>query len=90
MAVIAVSIVTTALRDIFRSHLRWQQRYKKTRSELKPSDGGRALKIVSVKMPEALIDGMDELVSRGVYPSRSAVMRTAIRDLLRSELWKKA
>ncbi|MFB0568143.1 MAG: ribbon-helix-helix domain-containing protein [Nitrososphaeria archaeon] len=48
------------------------------------------MKIVSVKMPEALIDGMDELVSRGVYPSRSAVMRTAIRDLLRSELWKKA
>jgi len=47
------------------------------------------LKIVSVKMPEALIDGMDELVRRGVYPSRSAVMRTAIRDLLRSELWKK-
>ncbi len=90
MAVIAVSIVTAALRDIFRSDLRWQQRYKKTRSELKASDGGRTLKIVSVKMPEALIDGMDELVSRGVYPSRSAVMRTAIRDLLRSELWKKA
>ena len=45
------------------------------------------MKLVSVKMPEALIQGMDELVRRGVYPSRSAVMRTAVRDLLKKELW---
>lgn len=45
------------------------------------------MKLVSVKMPEALIQGMDELVKRGVYPSRSAVMRTAVRDLLKKELW---
>ncbi|MEM0223938.1 MAG: ribbon-helix-helix domain-containing protein [Nitrososphaerota archaeon] len=46
------------------------------------------MKLISVKMPEALIEGMDELVRRGAYPSRSAVMRTAVRDLLRKELWK--
>jgi len=45
------------------------------------------MKLISVKMPEALIEGMDELVKRGVYPSRSAVMRTAVRDLLKKELW---
>jgi len=45
------------------------------------------MKLVSVKMPEALIEAMDELVRRGLYPSRSAVLRTAVRDLLREELW---
>jgi antitoxin ParD1/3/4 len=45
------------------------------------------MKLISVKMPEALIDGMDELIKKGVYPSRSALMRTAVRDLLRKELW---
>ena len=45
------------------------------------------MKLISVKMPEALIEGMDELVRRGAYPSRSAVMRTAVRDLLKKELW---
>ena len=45
------------------------------------------MKLVSVKMPEALIEAMDELVRRGLYPSRSAVLRIAVRDLLREELW---
>ena len=48
----------------------------------------KIMKLISVKMPEAMIEGMDELVRRGVYPSRSAVMRTAVRDLLKKELWK--
>jgi Arc/MetJ-type ribon-helix-helix transcriptional regulator len=30
---------------------------------------------------------MDELVRRRLYPSRSAVMRAAVRDLLKKELW---
>lgn len=45
------------------------------------------LKLISVKLPEALIEGMDELVRRGLYPSRSAILRAAVRDLLRRELW---
>ncbi|MCS7143348.1 MAG: ribbon-helix-helix domain-containing protein [Aigarchaeota archaeon] len=45
------------------------------------------MKLISVKLPEALIQGMDELVKRGAYPSRSAIIRTALRDLLREELW---
>jgi Arc/MetJ-type ribon-helix-helix transcriptional regulator len=38
-------------------------------------------------MPEALIEAMDELVKKGLYTSRSAELRTAVRDLLRRELW---
>jgi Arc/MetJ-type ribon-helix-helix transcriptional regulator len=45
------------------------------------------MRLVSVKMPEALIEAMDELVKRELYPSRSAVLRTAVRDLLKKELW---
>lgn len=48
----------------------------------------KGMKLISVKMPEALIEGMDELVRKGMYPSRSAVMRMAVRDLLKSELGK--
>jgi Arc/MetJ-type ribon-helix-helix transcriptional regulator len=42
---------------------------------------------VSLKIPDMLVEGMDELVRRGLYPSRSAVMRAAVRDLLKKELW---
>ena len=45
------------------------------------------MKLVSLKMPDMLVEGMDELVRRGLYPSRSAVMRAPVRDLLRKELW---
>jgi len=45
------------------------------------------MKLISAKLPEALIQGMEELVKRGQYPSRSAVIRAAIMDLLRKELW---
>ncbi|MDT7878782.1 MAG: ribbon-helix-helix domain-containing protein [Candidatus Caldarchaeales archaeon] len=45
------------------------------------------MKLISVKLPEALIQGMDELIKKKVYPSRSAIMRAAVRDLLRRELW---
>lgn len=62
----------------------------KATSKLYTSLGNTAIgmKLISVKMPEALIDGMDELIKKGVYPSRSALMRTAVRDLLRKELWR--
>jgi antitoxin ParD1/3/4 len=46
------------------------------------------LKLVTVKLPEALIDGLDELVKKGMYPSRSSAVRTAVRDMLRKELWR--
>jgi len=54
---------------------------------LKANRGVKRMKLISVKLPEALIDGMDELVRKRVYPSRSAIMRAAVRDLLKRELW---
>ena len=45
------------------------------------------MKLVTVKLPKALIDGLDELSRSGMYPSRSAAIRSAVRDLLKKELW---
>jgi antitoxin ParD1/3/4 len=45
------------------------------------------MKLVSVKFPEAQLDGLEKLVDVGLYPSRSAAIRVAIRDLLKKELW---
>ncbi len=46
------------------------------------------MKLVTVKLPERLVDGVDELVKGGVYHSRSDAIRTAVRDLLKRELWR--
>ncbi|RJX16348.1 ribbon-helix-helix protein, CopG family [Candidatus Bathyarchaeota archaeon] len=46
------------------------------------------MKLVTVKLPDALVQGMDELVKSGMYPSRSAIVRAAVRDLLKNELWQ--
>jgi len=45
------------------------------------------MKLVTVKIPEALLEGIDELVRLGLYPNRSAAIRAAVRDLVRRELW---
>jgi len=45
------------------------------------------LRIITVKLPDTYIDGIDELVRLGRYSCRSEVIRVAIRDLLKRELW---
>ncbi|MCL1978224.1 MAG: ribbon-helix-helix domain-containing protein [Candidatus Bathyarchaeota archaeon] len=45
------------------------------------------MKLVTVLLPEAYLEGLDELVRRNMYPSRSNVIRSAVRDLLKQELW---
>ncbi|MEM3736889.1 MAG: ribbon-helix-helix domain-containing protein [Candidatus Bathyarchaeia archaeon] len=45
------------------------------------------MKLITVKLPEALVEGMDELVRTHMYNSRSALIRAAVRDLLKNELW---
>ncbi|RLF22647.1 MAG: CopG family transcriptional regulator [Thermoprotei archaeon] len=47
------------------------------------------LKLISVHLPESYVIGLDELVDRGLYPSRSEAIRIAVRDLLRRELWRR-
>ena len=48
---------------------------------------GAVMKLVTVLLPEAYIEGLEELIRSGMYPSRSAAVRTAVRDLLKTELW---
>lgn len=47
------------------------------------------MKLVTVLLPEAYLVGLDELVRSGMYPSRSAAIRAAVRDMLKRELWTK-
>ncbi|RLG80963.1 MAG: CopG family transcriptional regulator [Thermoprotei archaeon] len=45
------------------------------------------MRLVKGKLPEIYGEGLDELVKIGRYSSRSEVIRVAIRDLLKKELW---
>lgn len=45
------------------------------------------MRIVSVKLPDQYIDAIDELVRRGRYTTRSEVIRTALREFFKRELW---
>ncbi|MCS7108098.1 MAG: type II toxin-antitoxin system ParD family antitoxin [Sulfolobales archaeon] len=45
------------------------------------------MKLITVKLPDIYVDGIDELVKLGRYSCRSEVIRVAIRDLLKNELW---
>ncbi len=47
------------------------------------------MKLITVKMPEPYVEGLDELVRTGRYSSRSEVIRIAVRELLKRELWIK-
>ena len=47
------------------------------------------MKLISVKLPEKYLEGLDTLVRIGVYPSRSEAIRVAVRDLLKREVWEK-
>lgn len=45
------------------------------------------MRLVTVKMPETYVEGLDELVRLGKYTNRSEAIRIAIRELLKRELW---
>ena len=47
------------------------------------------MKIVTVVFPKEYVKGLHELVRSGMYPSRSAAIRAAVRDMLKKELWSK-
>ncbi|WP_297435806.1 ribbon-helix-helix domain-containing protein [Thermococcus sp.] len=46
------------------------------------------MRIISVQLPQGLINAMDQLVKRGAYPNRSEIIREAIRELLKRELYQ--
>jgi len=43
------------------------------------------MKIVTVHLPEAYLEAIDELVKMKVYPNRAEVIRMAVRDLIQRE-----
>ncbi|MCS7143087.1 MAG: ribbon-helix-helix domain-containing protein [Aigarchaeota archaeon] len=43
------------------------------------------MKVVTVHLPEAYIDAIDELVKRRLYPNRAEAIRMAVRDFIREE-----
>ena len=45
------------------------------------------MRIITVKMPDIYVEGLDELVRAGRYSSRSEAIRVAVRELLKRELW---
>ena len=47
------------------------------------------MKLVSVLLLEEYLKGLHELVRSAMYSSRSAVIRIAVRNMLRRKLWDK-
>ena len=43
---------------------------------------------ITLRVPEAYVNGIDRLVADNMYPSRSEAIRAAMRDLLKRELWQ--
>jgi antitoxin ParD1/3/4 len=46
------------------------------------------VRLVTVKLPEIYVEGIEELVRAGRYTSRSEAIRAAVRILLARELWR--
>lgn len=46
-------------------------------------DRRKKMKQISVRVPQEHIETIDELVRKGVFPSRNEAVREAIRKLLR-------
>ena len=47
------------------------------------------MELITILLPEAYLEGLHELVRQGMYPSRSAAIRAAVRDFLKKDLWNK-
>ena len=47
------------------------------------------MKLITVHVPDTYLDAIDELVEQDYYASRADAIRSAIRDLLVSEVWAK-
>jgi Arc/MetJ-type ribon-helix-helix transcriptional regulator len=44
------------------------------------------MKLITVHLPEAYLQGLDKLIDSDAYPNRSEAIRVAVRDLLKMEL----
>ncbi|MHA1156836.1 MAG: ribbon-helix-helix domain-containing protein [Candidatus Heimdallarchaeota archaeon] len=48
------------------------------------------MRLLTVHVPEGFLDGLEALVKSKKYPNKSEIIRVAIRDLLRDELWSRS
>ncbi|MGY5875772.1 MAG: ribbon-helix-helix domain-containing protein [Candidatus Thorarchaeota archaeon] len=46
------------------------------------------MRLIAVHLPERYVEDLQRLVEGDLYPNRSEVIRIAIRDLLKRELWE--
>ncbi|MFX1243380.1 MAG: ribbon-helix-helix domain-containing protein [Promethearchaeota archaeon] len=46
------------------------------------------MKLITVNLPEAYVNGIEKLIVEKLYPNRSEAIRIAVRDLLKKELWE--
>jgi len=51
----------------------------------------KALRLITLNVPESYLDMLDDLVRQGWYPNRAEAIRFSIRDLLiEHKVWRKA
>ncbi|MHA1820763.1 MAG: ribbon-helix-helix domain-containing protein [Promethearchaeota archaeon] len=43
------------------------------------------MKLITINLPQAYIDGIEKLVENEIYPNRSEAIRNALRDFLKRE-----
>jgi len=46
----------------------------------------KKMQLITVHVPIAYLEGIDQLITAGAYPNRSEAIRVSIRDLLKEEL----
>ena len=46
------------------------------------------MKLITVNIPKAYLEDLEELVKMGMYSSRSEAIRIAVRDLIWDEFWE--
>lgn len=46
---------------------------------------GKRMRILTVHLPDAYVEALDELVRKRVYPNRSEAIRMAVRDFIQRE-----
>ncbi len=44
------------------------------------------MRLISVNLPDAYVDSLDELVDSGYFPNKSEAIRAAVRDMIKNEL----
>jgi antitoxin ParD1/3/4 len=49
----------------------------------------KALKLITLYLPETYIKALDQLVDERFYPNRAEAIRVAIRDMISVEVWRR-